>query len=175
MAHGMTKKMLKFGVMFTALALLLVACSGSSATSGAPADMPTAVAVPEMETMDHGDKKVTVYASPTCGCCHEYIPYLEQHGFEVETVVTEDTNAVKEKYGIPESAWSCHTAVIGDYYVEGHVPVDAVMKLLDTTPKVDGISLPGMPQGSPGMEGEKVAPFEVVSIKDGAIQPFMSV
>lgn len=162
--------------VFLALTLFLVACTGSDTPSGAPgASMPTAVAVPQAETMDHGDMSITVYASPTCGCCHEYVPYLEQHGFKVKTVVTEDTNAVKERYGIPPAAWSCHTAVVGDYFVEGHVPIDAIMKLLDDQPKIDGISLPGMPLGSPGMNGEKAAPFEVVSIKDGAIQPFLSV
>jgi len=167
-------------LFIVAMILLLTACAGGN-TSASRSSAGTEVVVPAevsggTEGMDMKmDEKVTVYASPTCGCCHEWIPYLEQHGFEVETVVTEDTERIKRERGIPEEVWSCHTAVVGDYYVEGHVPVDAIMKLLEDKPMVDGISLPGMPAGSPGMNGVKAAPFQVVAIEDGKIEPFMTI
>lgn len=156
-----------------ALAAMLSACagSGSAPSSGAVA---TEVAAPAVHQFDT-DEPVTIYASPTCGCCHEYEPYLQEHGLTVKLENVDDVNAVKAKFDIPEEAWSCHTAVIGDYFVEGHVPVEAIQKLLDEKPKIDGIALPGMPLGSPGMNGEKAGPFEVVAITDGRIEPFLSI
>ena len=166
----MRRSVILFAVLSVAF---LAACSGSDEPA-APNAVATAVAVPAMDHIQT-DEVMTVYASPTCGCCHEYIPYLEGHGLTVKTEVTEDVNSIKEEYGIPESAWSCHTAVIGDYYVEGHVPIEAVERLLEDEPNIDGIALPGMPAGSPGMDGEKVGPFEVVAIKDGQTKPYMSI
>ncbi len=118
---------------------------------------------------------ITVYASPACGCCHEYIPYLRAHGFAVREVRTDDVTGVKLDLGVPEEAWSCHTAVVGRYVIEGHVPVEAIERLLAERPRVDGIALPGMPAGAPGMEGEKAAPFEVVAFRDGRVVPFMTI
>ncbi|GEM_PF-61618 len=111
--------------------------------------------------------KITVYLSPTCGCCREYITYLRSKGFQVEAKETNNMLPIKEKYNIPESAQACHTAVIGDYVLEGHLPVKAIEKLLAEKPEIDGIVLPGMPPGSPGMAGFKGSIFKVYSLKNG--------
>jgi hypothetical protein len=112
---------------------------------------------------------ITVYKSPTCGCCVQYVPELQKDGFVVETIVTQNMEPIKNRYGVPRDMESCHTAVIGEYFVEGHVPVEAVNKLLDERPDIDGIALPGMPSGSPGMPGPKRGPFTIYAIKDSKV------
>lgn len=96
-------------------------------------------------------KSATVYKSPTCGCCKDYVTYLEKNGFKVAAVNEENMDPVKARYGVSRGMSSCHTTVVGDYVVEGHVPVTAIEKLLANKPKIHGIALPGMPQNSPGM------------------------
>ena len=117
---------------------------------------------------------IEVYKSPTCSCCHEWEAYLRGLGYTVKSVPTDDMGAVKAKYGLPQEAWSCHTAVIAGYAVEGHVPVEAIEDLLAERPAIDGIALPAMPPGSPGMPGVKEGPFEIFAVKDGAASPFGS-
>jgi len=148
---------------------LLAACSGGGGGARG-GTTPGVRAAPE-----GNGPAITVYASPDCGCCHEYIPYLEDNGFTVETVSITDVTGTKADLGIPEEAWSCHTAVIGDYVVEGHVPVEAIDKLLAERPRIDGIALPGMPPGSPGMGGEKTEPFQIVAIQGTDLKPFMTI
>ncbi len=97
---------------------------------------------------------------------------MESHGFTVESTEDQDLADFKAARGIPAEAQSCHTAVIDGYTVEGHVPVEAIRDLLSQRPDIDGIALPGMPSGSPGMSGEKLAPFEVLALEDGATRPF---
>ena len=122
-----------------------------------------------------GDKtKVTVFKSPTCGCCVGHVAYLKKHGFEVETINTLDMSSVKEKYQIPPNMQSCHTTLLGDYFIEGHIPIEAIDKLLTGKPTIDGITLPGMPAGSPGMPGFKRGPFLIYSLLDGAPSEFIS-
>ncbi|HEY5639877.1 MAG TPA: DUF411 domain-containing protein [Dehalococcoidia bacterium] len=101
--------------------------------------------------------------------------YLQNNGMTVEAVMVDDTETIKEQHGIPDDLWSCHTMVIDGYYIEGHVPIDAVLKLLQERPAVDGIALPGMPQGSPGMSGEKTGPFVIYSVSDGSVAEFMTI
>jgi len=96
-----------------------------------------------------------VYRSPSCGCCEEWISYLKSKGFDATVISTDDVAAVKENMRVPADMQSCHTALIGGYVVEGHVPVEAIAKLLAEKPHVTGIAAPGMPQGSPGMSGPK--------------------
>jgi len=120
------------------------------------------------------EQKVAIYKSPYCGCCGSYIPYLENAGFQVETINTEDLSSVKEKYQIPGDMGSCHTLVIGEYFVEGHVPLEAIRKLLDEKPEIDGIALPGMPAGAPGMPGSKTEAFVIYALSDGTPSPFMT-
>lgn len=117
---------------------------------------------------------VEVYKSPTCTCCHEWEAYLRGLGYEVRSVPVDDIAAVKTERGVPKAAWSCHTAVIDGYVVEGHVPVEAIEDLFATRPAIDGIALAGMPAGSPGMPGPKAAPFDILAIDDGATTPFGS-
>lgn len=110
-----------------------------------------------------GEKQATIYKDPNCGCCTGHAEYLEQHGYKVKVVETGDIGAVKRMVGVPEAMGSCHTAMIDGYVVEGHVPVKAIDKLLAERPQVKGIALPGMPMGSPGMNGAKEEPFVVYS------------
>ena len=118
---------------------------------------------------------ITVYRSPTCGCCVGWEQYLETAGFDVESVVTDDVAAIKDDLQIPDEMRSCHTAIIGGYFIEGHVPIEAIHKLLEEQPEIDGIALPGMPPGSPGMGGEKSELFVVYSVTDGSVDEFMTV
>lgn len=119
-------------------------------------------------------EKIVVYKSPNCGCCVGWISYMRRQGFEVEEVNREDSSSIKNEYSIPNELQSCHTAVVGGYFVEGHVPVEAVNKLLEEKPDIDGIGLAGMPSGSPGMPGLKTEEFKIYSLKDGVILDFMA-
>lgn len=120
---------------------------------------------------------VEVYKSPTCGCCSKWVDHLRSHGFEVRATNTEKVDELKAKHGIPRQARSCHTALVGGYVVEGHVPAADVQRLLKERPQVVGIAVPGMPIGSPGMEVAGVKPhaFNVISFtKDGSTRVFAS-
>ena len=121
-----------------------------------------------------GQTAVTIYSSPTCGCCAQYAVYLEEEGFQVTLERTNNVDEIKDSLGIPDDVRSCHTAVIGRYFVEGHVPVAAIAKLLEEQPEIDGIALPGMPSGSPGMLGSKEGPFVIYAVADGAVSEFMT-
>lgn len=95
---------------------------------------------------------LTVYKSASCGCCRAWVDHMRGAGFTVRTVDTEDLGRVKGELGVPATLQSCHTAVIGAYLVEGHVPAADVKQLLARKPAVRGLAVPGMPIGSPGME-----------------------
>ena len=118
---------------------------------------------------------VEVFKSPSCGCCRGYIAALENDGFQVKSVDMIDLNTVKNKYNIPTVMQSCHTTIIGRYFIEGHVPIEAVKKLLQEQPDIDGIALPGMPVGTPGMPGPKEAPYVIYKIKGGQSSEFMKI
>jgi hypothetical protein len=107
-----------------------------------------------------------IYKSPTCGCCKGWATYLERNGYRVTTIDRDDMDTVKDGMGVPEAMRSCHTAKIEGYVVEGHVPLEAIDKLLAEKPKVKGIAAPGMPSGSPGMSGSK-EPNPVFTFGDG--------
>ena len=111
-------------------------------------------------------RKATLYKNPQCGCCAEYGKYLGQNGFDVQVVETLDLPSVKREHGVPAALEGCHTTLVDGYVIEGHVPVDIVQRLLREKPAIKGISLPGMPAGSPGMMGEKTAPLTVYEISD---------
>jgi hypothetical protein len=117
---------------------------------------------------------VTLIKDPNCGCCEGHASYLEAHGFTVRIEEAADLDAVRVKYGVPQAMAGCHTTLAGDYVVEGHVPAAAIKKLLAERPMIKGISLPGMPEGSPGMGGEKTEPFAIYVIQDGAPRVFMT-
>jgi len=108
--------------------------------------------------------EITVYRSPTCGCCGKWIDHMKQNNFNVKDNIVDDMESIKAKYGVPKELASCHTAIVDGYVVEGHVPAADVMKLLKTKPKVTGLAVPGMVTGSPGMEmGGRVDPYDVMS------------
>lgn len=113
--------------------------------------------------------EIVVYKTPTCGCCVKWIEHLQDSGLNVRAVDVPSTVPVRERFGVPHRLGSCHTAVFGDYWVEGHVPADLVQKLLNEKPDdIVGISVPGMPMGSPGMEGPNAVEYQVVALgKDG--------
>jgi hypothetical protein len=109
---------------------------------------------------------VTMDKNPQCSCCDEYAKYLRQNGFNVMVTPTHDMSRISRQHGVPEKLAGCHSMLIGGYVVEGHVPVSAINKLLTERPNIRGISLPGMPEGSPGMSGRKTEPFTVYEISD---------
>ncbi|MBI2257254.1 MAG: DUF411 domain-containing protein [Proteobacteria bacterium] len=111
---------------------------------------------------------------PNCGCCEGHAAYLKEHGFNVSVEESGDLAALRAEHGIPESLTGCHMIFADDYIIEGHVPAAAIKKLLAERPAVKGISLPGMPAGSPGMGGEKEAPFIVYVISGGEQRVFMT-
>ena len=106
----------------------------------------------------------TLYKNPGCMCCDWYANYLRSNGFNVTVIEHPHMTLIKQKYGVREDLEGCHTTVIGDYVVEGHVPVTSIKRMLAEKPAIKGISLPGMPEGSPGMTGSKDGPFEILSI-----------
>lgn len=112
---------------------------------------------------------VTVYKSPTCECCKKWVEHLKAAGFTVNVHDEANMVQVKDDASVPAAARSCHTARVGNYVVEGHVPADLIVKMLEERPHIAGIAAPGMPVGSPGMErGDAKPPYEIVSFtKDG--------
>ncbi|MDE3128988.1 MAG: DUF411 domain-containing protein [Gemmatimonadota bacterium] len=111
----------------------------------------------------------TVYATESCGCCHAWMDHLRKNGFTVDARFVGDVTPYKTKYGVPQDLWSCHTARIGSYTIEGHVPAGVIRKLLAARSAVAGLAVPGMPIGSPGMEqpGFAPQPYDVVSFTRG--------
>jgi hypothetical protein len=109
----------------------------------------------------------TLYKNPQCGCCETYADYLRENGFEVTVKPTHDLPLMKRQYGVPGELEGCHTTLVDGYVVEGHVPVNTLLRMLAERPDIKGISLPGMPAGSPGMFGEKTAPFTIYEFGDG--------
>lgn len=108
--------------------------------------------------------EVVMYKDPNCGCCGVWAERLEAEGFRVKTIPSADMESVKKRFAVPQRLTSCHTARVGNYVIEGHVPASAIKRLLREKPAVAGLSVPGMPLGSPGMEvpGKK-DPYDVVS------------
>jgi hypothetical protein len=133
------------------LALVAVVALGAAASRAAPA------------TASEAGSVITVYKSPSCGCCQLWVDYLKANGFEVKTIDMDDLSEIKTASGVPRPIQTCHTAVVGGYVIEGHVPADVITKLLKEQPKIAGIGVPGMPVGSPGMPGSPVEHYDVLS------------
>ena len=111
----------------------------------------------------------TLYKTPQCSCCEGYAAYLKRNGFIVDVKPTNDLAEISRKAGVPEKMQGCHTMFIDGYVVDGHVPVKVIRKMLAERPDIAGITLPGMPEGSPGMTGRKSGPFTVYAVtKNGA-------
>lgn len=105
---------------------------------------------------------VTVYKDPDCGCCNAWVDHLKANGFAVKVHEVRDMTPHKKKLGVPERLASCHTAVVDGYTIEGHVPAAEIRRLLAERPRAKGLAVPGMPQGSPGMETGKIDPYDVL-------------
>ena len=118
---------------------------------------------------------VEVFKTPSCGCCYGYVLFLEEEKFEVKQTDMRSLHTIKQKYNIPVEMQSCHTTIMGKYFIEGHVPFEAVNKLLKEQPDIDGIALPGMPMGTPGMPGNKEAPYVIYQLIDGEYSVFMTI
>jgi hypothetical protein len=154
-----------------ALVALASACADDSAdAAGAAAAEPVAAAGvaaanPVAAAGVEAAKPIAikVYKTPQCGCCKAWVDHLSSNGFQAETVDMPDLSLVKQKYGVTPALESCHTAVVGNYVVEGHVPADVIKRLLEERPAVVGIAVPGMPAGSPGMEGAMKERYDVLT------------
>jgi len=118
---------------------------------------------------------VEVFKTPSCGCCYGYVLFLEREKFKVKQTDMRSLHSIKQKYNIPVEMQSCHTTIIGKYFIEGHVPLEAINKLLKEQPNIDGIALPGMPIGTPGMPGDKDEPYVIYQLIDGKFSIFMTI
>jgi hypothetical protein len=113
-------------------------------------------------------RSATLYKNPQCTCCEAYADYLRDNGFKVAVKPTHVLSLIKRQYGVPEPLDGCHTMLVDEYVIEGHVPLKSLNRLLTERPEIKGISLPGMPMGSPGMSGTKTEPFTIYEISGGA-------
>jgi hypothetical protein len=151
------------------LALALSACDGAPEARADQSVDPAHLAASEM----------VVYKSPTCGCCDLWVDHAEEHGFDVTTVDIVEYDAMvakKREHGVDMDLGSCHTALVGGYVVEGHVPADVIRRLLEERPDIHGVAVPGMPIGSPGMEGPNPRPYHVIAIgHDGSRSVYQTV
>ena len=122
------------------------------------------------------DKQIVeVFKTPSCGCCYGYVLFLKDEKFEVKQTDMGSLHSIKQKYNIPVEMQSCHTTIMGKYFIEGHVPIEAINKLLKEQPDIDGIALPGMPIGTPGMPGDKEEPYVIYQLIDGKFSVFMTI
>ncbi|OIQ98647.1 hypothetical protein GALL_193050 [mine drainage metagenome] len=119
----------------------------------------------------HAATAVTVYISPICGCCEKYVDYLRENGFAVSAVNTSDMDAIKKKYGMSHIA-SCHTALVNGYVVKGHVPAGTTRKMLREKPSIIGISAPGMPLNSHGMEEMQKGTLAIYAVPKDGKEPY---
>ncbi|MFP3947259.1 MAG: DUF411 domain-containing protein [Gemmatimonadota bacterium] len=178
-------KQLTSAALVLSASLLVLGCGVEGRASDTPSDeSPSVTAMQEMQTEGAGVSAapddapaVLVYKAPTCGCCEGWIEHLRENGYEVTVEDRDDVDQVKDLLGIPGRLRSCHTAQIGNYLVEGHVPASDIRRLLEEQPQVAGISVPGMPVGSPGMEVPGRAPdsYDVLAFDaDGRTSVFAS-
>ena len=125
---------------------------------------------------DNNNKQIVeVFKTPSCGCCNGYALFLEKEKFKVKRTDMKSLHLIKQKYTIPLEMQSCHTTIIDKYFIEGHVPLKAINKLLKEQPDIDGIALPGMPIGTPGMPGDKEEPYVIYQLIDGKFSVFITI
>jgi hypothetical protein len=121
----------------------------------------------ETEPNYSGTREMTVYRSPSCGCCGGWIEQAKKHGFKIEDIKTQEMEALKQKYNVPPELASCHTTVIDGYVMEGHIPADDIKRFLTQKPDVAGLAVPGMIIGTPGMEAKDIKqPFQVLAFNE---------
>jgi len=117
---------------------------------------------------------ITVHKDPTCGCCSGWVEHLQKAGFGTKVLDAKDLDAVKKRLGVPDELAACHTAQLAGYVIEGHVPAVALRRLLAEKPKAAGLAVPGMPVGSPGMEGGPPEKYDVVLFGPQGRRTYMS-
>ena len=118
--------------------------------------------------------EATLYKNPQCGCCDAYARHLEELGVEVTIIDDVELGDIKQQAGVPYGLGSCHTIEMGEYWIEGHVPMEAVQALFEEQPDIDGIGLAGMPIGTPGMPGPQESPYNVYTFTGQEDEPFMT-
>ncbi len=111
--------------------------------------------------------QATLYKNPQCGCCEGHADHLRANGFDVTSIETHDLSLLRQRHGIAPDLVGCHMIEVGGYVVEGHVSAAIIKRLLAQRPAIKGVSLPGMPDGSPGMSGRKTEPFKIFELTDG--------
>nr|MBA3406251.1 DUF411 domain-containing protein [Gemmatimonadaceae bacterium] len=116
----------------------------------------------QLATADTGTL-IKVYKDANCGCCNKWVEHLASNGFKVETMDMPDLSLLKQKHGVTDELQSCHTALVDGYVVEGHVPAEVIRKMLKERPSIAGLAVPGMPMGSPGMEGATKERYDVLT------------
>ena len=151
----------------TLLALVAVAVVGALYRGHAEPAFATSASLAAQPASDA--PVVTVYKNPTCACCGEWAEHLKENGFRVEMKEGADLTRVKQQLGVSMDMASCHTAEVGGYVLEGHVPADVIRQLLAEKPQIRGLAVPGMPAGVPGMPaaGPNRKPFEIFAIEQG--------
>lgn len=180
----MTWSFLRRAAMVPA-ALLIASCTTSRADTEpenvAAAEAATPVATPPAAEpapdVAAAAPVIAVYKTPTCGCCKTWVDHVKEAGFTVEVHDVDNLADIKADAGVPASTRSCHTAIVGGYAVEGHVPAATIQRLLKEKPAIAGVAVPGMPVGSPGMEvpGQPADKYDVVAFKaDGSTSVYES-
>jgi hypothetical protein len=135
----------------------------------------TAAVRPSPSDVDAKKPIITVYKDPGCGCCKSWIEHLIKHGYRVNPKDTPGMTEIKQTLGVPAGLAACHTAIVNGYLIEGHVPAADIDRLLNQKPKIAGLAVPGMPMGSPGMEGGKAQHYQVLTFdKTGKTTVFAS-
>ena len=151
------------------LTLLVGGASGVALIGGATSVIPLS----SRAASDRGD--VTLYKNPQCGCCEGYAGYLHDNAFNVKAISTNDLTVMSQTYGIPDALQPCHISLIGGYVVGGHIPVEVIDWLLSEKPQIIGITLPGMPEGTPGMPGNKPGPLDIYEIGASPLKVYATI
>ncbi len=140
-------------------------------TTVAAATLITLITTADRPSRAAHDADIVVYKTATCSCCGKWVAHLRDAGLDIAVVNVDSTRSIQERVGVPRNLRACHTAVVGDYWVEGHVPADLVRRLMTEKPEgIQGIAVPGMPAGSPGMESPRPMIYEVLAYgSDGNI------
>lgn len=149
------------------LPMLLAGCAEPRAEAREADVQMIAAATEAIEALESAEDGVMqVYKSPTCGCCGAWVDHAEEAGFTTEVTDVPNVTPVKSRLGMPLDLASCHTTVVDGYVLEGHVPADVVQRLLEERPDIAGLAVPGMPMGSPGMEGPYTDPYDIIAFRE---------
>jgi len=160
----------KYRLSRRAVLTILVGGAGGAALIGGATGIISLSAEP---TPNRGE--VTLYKNPQCDCCEGYASYLQHNGFQVKVIPTNDLTVMGQKYGIADNDQPCHISLIGGYVVGGHIPIEVVNRLLSEKPQITGVTLPGMPEGTPGMPGSKPGPLQIYEIGKGQPKVYATV